>query len=58
MIAGVKYVQLCEVQFRPCCQVWRLGPWDFTHLAQRSLRPRHSLSKSAVRLRLPGFNQY
>ena len=30
-IAGVKYVQLCVVQFRPCCQVWRLGPLDLTH---------------------------
>ena len=29
------------VQFRPCCQVWRLGPLDLTHKAQRSLQPRH-----------------
>ena len=30
------------VQFRPYCQVWRLGPLDLTHKAQRSLQPRHS----------------
>ena len=22
---------MCVVQFRPCCQVWRLGPLDLTH---------------------------
>ena len=26
---SMKY--LCVVQFRPCCQVWRLGPLDLTH---------------------------
>ena len=43
------------VQFRLCCQVWRLGPLDLT---QRSLQPRDSLSKSVVRPRLPGFDKY
>ena len=23
------FMLLCVVQFRPCCQVWRLGPLDF-----------------------------
>ena len=36
------------VQFRPYCQVWRLGPLDLTHMAQRTFQPRHSLSKSYV----------
>ena len=49
---------VCVVQFRPCCQVWRIGPLDPTHQAQRNLQPRHSLSKSVVRQQLPGFNQY
>ena len=23
--------KVCVVHFRPCCQVWRLGPLDLTH---------------------------
>ena len=49
---------MCVEQFRPLCQVWRLGPLDLTHLAQRNLQTRHSLSESVVRPPLPGFNQY
>ena len=52
-IFSMGYKPLCIVQFRPCCQVWRLGPLDLTL--------RHTVVSSRVTVcpcQSYRFNQY